>query len=348
MIYHIFFACIMACLFYLLARYKQKRFATYMLLQNVPQSIAERSYVTFGVRCICLISAWILLALCYYTPLEQKAPTPLPSPGPQAQLPKVDEIAFVLDVSASMGAKDTSVGTSRMGRAKEMIETMIEDLGGINISLLAFAGDAREIVPDTLDYLYFRILLESVVINETGVGGTNLLAMCDAVKAKYVDTPYNKSVRVVLLTDGEDTGFLDLASQAKEQAENVLLEHIAHTVSDRLEWEVIGLGSTEGAQVPGITFEAKPVISHMQRSLLQQLARKGHGHFYAESDLPLPQICDNIIADVAGGRSQSVQATGNIQASRLAVGSWLLLAAAALLILASIALPEHKKRSVAV
>lgn len=348
------FACILAVLYYRLACYKKQKADLFANLQNRSLGAHQTSYFSFFVRSVCLIAAWSTLALCLAKLHEQSASDQKTFDIPQrssSQLPVIDEVAFVLDLSASMMAKDTSGGQERLLRAKEIISSLIEDLGGINTSLIGFAGNTQTIVPDTLDYLYFRILMDSSIPNETGEAGTNLLAMVDAVKAKYVNSPYRKTVRVVLLTDGEDTGFLDMNEAGQKQAEDVILEHLAETVSETLQWEVVGLGTDAGAEVPGVLFNGAPVLSQMKRSLLKSMAKTGQGHFYAETDVPLTEICDDLLANIAGSRDSSHLLTGqlgqsaSVYAPRAPLEILVLMGFASLLLFASLTIPQYEKRA---
>ncbi len=346
-------ACLMAFAYWRLAIYKKGVVSEYLQRANFPNSVAKRSYFAFFVRTVCLVSAWILLSICLVkiadTKSHQNAPQIASVVQTQTLLPKIDEVAFVLDLSASMGAKDTSNGASRLDRAKEIISAMIENLGGINASLIGFAGNCQTVVPDTLDYLYFRILMDSSGINDTGEAGTNLLAMVDTIQQKYVNGPYRKSVRIILLTDGEDTGFLDMSDAAKAKAENVLIQHLGGTVSDTLDWEIIGLGTVNGAEVPGVIFESKPVVSYMRQALLQKMAKAGGGHFYAEKDATLTEICDDILADVAGAgfaRQGQNETPSSIYALHATTEVLMLLYLAITLLFASLVLPQNERKVV--
>ncbi len=344
--YLLFFGGLMLFFYFRLAAYKRERSAKYVLQDFIPKWVPRRSYLAFFVRATLFVAAWLLLSVAYTKLIDKARPNVEVALGAEAasQYPKVDSVVFVLDVSASMGAQDTSDGASRLQKAKDVIKAIVENLGGINCSLLCFAGDCQTIVPDTLDYLYFRILLNSEGVNDVQVAGTNLLAMCDAIKARYVGGPFHKSVRVILLTDGEDTGFLDMDDAAKAKAESALLEDLASTVSESLQWEVVGLGSTNGAEVPGITYEGAKVVSKMQRSLLEGMARVGKGHFYAELDHPITEIADNIIADVAGTAVQDKEQATSSLAPRVTGEPLVFIILAALFIFAGIALPQQERK----
>ncbi len=341
--YFLLFGLVLLVLYYKLLCHKQKVQESYVKEGNLPPFIAERSNFAFFVKAICIFCAWIFLTIAL-TKLSTAKSSIEKEEVESSTFPKVDEVAFILDVSSSMGATDTQDGISRLARAKELIETMVESLGGINASLVAFAGTAKQVVPDTLDYLYFRVLLDSELLNDVGEAGTNLLAMVDAVKAKYVNSPYKKNVRIVLLTDGEDTGFLDMNRESKKQAEDVLLQHIQETKSSRLEWEVIGLGTTEGALVPDVLFEGQPVISAMQKELLQRMAEAGGGHFYQEKNRAALEISDAILADVAASHESS-EHTVSSYAPRAPLDVMLLVSGALIVLLFSQVVPETKRKT---
>lgn len=339
--YLLAFGALIVVQYYRLSLYKKRVSLSYQRIQNGP----ARSYLSYFVRVFLLFSAWVLMTHALPKFGEQTGVMQTKQHiASENILPKVDEVAFVVDLSASMGVKDTSDGSARLVRAKEIISQMIEELGGINASLIGFTANAATVVPDTLDYLYFRILMDSTGINDTEQAGTNLLAMVDYIKARYVGTPYNKQVRIVLFTDGEDTGFLGLDDAAKKASEKTLLEHLASTVSDKLRWDVVGLGSAAGAQVPDVTYEGRPVVSQLHSDLLQSMADVGKGHYYQESDVPLTEIADDLFAAVAG--TASGQEFSDVVVKRPTLESWLLLFSAALLLYFACVLPEAEKRAV--
>lgn len=351
--YLLFVALLLVLLYELLAKYKKKRLQSYVNPTNLPQAVHRRNWLAFYVRVVCIVSSWIMLVMALLHPTSgpeaEEMRMAKSQEGGAAFRPDVDEIAFVLDVSASMGVKDTSVWSGRLARSKEIIESLLDNLGGIQISLNLFGENTVNEVPDTLDYLFFRILLDSVGINENVAPGTNLLAMSDAIKKKINDSPFNKKVLVVLLTDGEDTGFLDLPPSGLQAAETALYEKMRLS---NARWDVIGVGSTEGGVVPGVTFEGKAVTSRLQDARLEQMAKSGQGHYYAESQVPFTTIVDNILADIAAsGQKQALQ--GPTQgaypeaASRetnqpLTSDIRFLLIAAILLLFAALALPQHE------
>lgn len=292
----LFFAIALPMLYWRLAVYKKNRIVKYLSVEKIAKSIPRRSWHVFITRSLCLIMAWCLL---YLSLIGSTSESDMEASRQITSKIQLDEVAFFLDVSNSMNVTDTSTGVSRLNRAKEIMESIIENLGGINISLTAFSGATQTVISSTEDYLYFRILLETLNGDEVPIAGTNLSTVVDTVKREYIDSPIAKSVLVVLLTDGEDTGFLGLESKDRLQAEAALVDHIAKAKSDSLQWDVIGLGTEKGAIVPDVVFARAQVVSSMQLALLKQIAEAGEGRLYVEQRSSLNSIVDNVLADIS-------------------------------------------------
>ena len=112
------------------------------------------------------------------------------------------DVVFILDVSKSMLADDLK--PNRLEHAKLAIRDCIERLEGDRVALVAFAGTAAVKCPLTLDYGFFRMMLEDISINSIARGGTmigdavwkTLDEVFDDLEKKYKD--------IILITDGED------------------------------------------------------------------------------------------------------------------------------------------------
>lgn len=112
------------------------------------------------------------------------------------------DVAFVIDVSKSMLAED--IAPNRLDRAKIAIIDCIEKLKGDRVALVAFAGTAVVKCPLTLDYDFFRIMMEDISIYSISRGGTKI---GDAIRITVNDVFDDKEKRfkdIILITDGED------------------------------------------------------------------------------------------------------------------------------------------------
>lgn len=194
------------------------------------------------------------------------------------------DVIFCLDTSRSMLARDME--PDRLGRAKRDVETVLPLLvGGDRAGLVAFAGQARLVVPLTHDLDSFRHLLAPVDTNTVRTGGTDLAAAIR--KALALADPNEAGTTVILLlTDGEDlTGAGRQA--AREAAAKGIVVH------------AIGYGSTHGSKVivGGDGSESflksesgDEVVSMMDADGLRALAESSSGDFVRADVMPLPLV----------------------------------------------------------
>lgn len=169
---------------------------------------------------------------------------------------KKSEIVFLLDVSASMGVKDSDQ-FSRLESSKEIIERLLPKIKGHSISLYAFTSELIPLVPLTADQLFFRMILRETQINEGGTQGTDISSILKKI------TPSSCST-LILFSDGGD-----------EELSPTDLNLIA-----------IGVGSEKGGVVPKVHKEGKEVISKLDVTQLNRLtSRYYEAQNYSEEDL---------------------------------------------------------------
>lgn len=130
--------------------------------------------------------------------------------GPPAMTPGID-LVVCLDVSRSMLARD--VPPSRLQRARQELLALARRARGDRLALVAFAGEARLIVPLTQDLESFAELAAGADPLSVRRGGTDLGAALDAALQAF---PVERRApeAVVLVTDGED-----LAGRGRQAAE---------------------------------------------------------------------------------------------------------------------------------
>lgn len=149
------------------------------------------------------------------------------------------DILVLLDISLSMNAENPA--PSRLVRAKQKVESLLDACPADRFGLVGFAGESVSLCPLTLDHGYLRSILNAIHTDTLSVGGTDLeSALQEAVKLFEEDTRRfgdagRQSRAVVLITDGEQTSgdALKFASQIREYA------HIY----------VLGIGDPKGAVV---------------------------------------------------------------------------------------------------
>jgi len=252
------------------------------------RSCAKRSPALFWARTLSLGMAFLFASLAAMQPHR------LPSNGVSPpKFEEVDEIAFIVDVSASMGVADTSVKERRLDRAKEVINDVVENLGGVPISLSCFAGNLETVVPATLDWLSFRDVLAAVAIDDTLVLGTNFFALFESLEKNILQGSREKKVHCILFSDGEDT------LGAKKEA---VLEKVARFPKRGSRIDVVGLGSALGGTVPGL-----PVVSKLDRNFLESLAHAGGGTCFFEGEMNLPSLIEGLVSSSLFQREKTGQ-----------------------------------------
>lgn len=294
----------------------------------------SKSFSLFWLRAFCVAFSAFLALVSLMQPENRAQVKEEATKQKEAKAP-IDELAFIVDVSDSMGAEDSlNSDKTRFFRAKEFVGSITDRLGGINISLYAFAGNTLEVVPVTMDYLYSGLALENLKLNETSKAGTDFAELFHTMKKRYIDSPYRKKVAFVLLSDGEDTTFLGLNPDVERQKEASTL-HILDDFKKAMPWYVIGVGSEKGAIVPGISFEGKSVVSKMRRGFLQAISELTLGKSYFAENASLLDIVDDLIFTIF--KSKRGENAAEAKGSQL---FYYPLLAAALLLLIALLIPE--------
>ena len=184
-------------------------------------------------------------------------------------------MVFVVDVSKSMLAED--LAPNRLERAKLAIADVIAKLRGDRVGLLVFAGTAAVKCPLTLDYGFFRMMLDNVSVDSIERGGTMIGDAVRVVLDQMLDNQERKFRDIVLITDGEDHESFPVEA-AKEAAEKGVRLFI------------IGLGDeNEGRRIPlndesgGRTFmkyQCREVWSRLDADTLREMALATPGGRY--------------------------------------------------------------------
>ena len=181
------------------------------------------------------------------------------------------DLVIVLDLSQSMNIQD--VKPSRIARALEEIEDLLDMSRGTSIGLVAYAAVPHMVTPLTDDVRTIRNLLPALNTSLVVLQGDRLeAALKMAASMLKAELGGNKSILVI-----SDGGFED---------ENFAA--LAHAAGNARIY-TMGVGTATGAPVPGNDGGArkgavgKTSISRLQAGRLQSLAAAGHG-FYVEAN----------------------------------------------------------------
>jgi len=93
---------------------------------------------------------------------------------------------------------------NRLERAKLAIADCIETIEGDRVALVVFAGSAIVKCPLTLDYGFFRMILDQTSVESITRGGTMIGDALRKVMKEVFDDSTREFRDVILITDGED------------------------------------------------------------------------------------------------------------------------------------------------
>ena len=178
-------------------------------------------------------------------------------------------LAILLDLSESMNVKDVS--PSRLGRAKQKVEDLLNMSKGAKIGLIAFAADPHMIVPMTEDKETIRHLLPSLDTDLVYVQGSKLAPALEMAATMLENEPGSNKA-IVVISDG---GFEDASAihTAKRLAEKGIVLY------------TIGVGSLEGAPLKDrqgtvIKKNGSPIISRLEKEKFREISKIGHGRYF--------------------------------------------------------------------
>jgi Ca-activated chloride channel family protein len=185
------------------------------------------------------------------------------------------DVVFVLDVSRSMLAED--LAPNRLERAKLAIADVIDKLQGDRVGLLVFAGTAAVKCPLTLDYGFFRMMLDTVSTDSINRGGTMIGDAIRDVLDRMLDKQEKKHKDIVLITDGEDHESFPIEAAKEAAAEGVRLLIVG--LGDENEGKRIPLTDVSGRRT-FMKYQGREVWSRLDAQTLREMALATPGGRY--------------------------------------------------------------------
>lgn len=236
---------------------------------------------------ISLVLLWVALLRPQY-PLE----------APQTSYEYGRDVIIAVDVSRSMLVEGetgvcNSTATTRIERARSIIESLLATVTSERLALLAFSGSAITLCPLTKDSTAFRMFVNLLSPDVLSGGGTTSLssALQEAI-VLFSQQEQRTNKLLVIITDGED--FSPDLSEAREKAKELGI-HIS----------IIGIGTESGGPIPCYNKTGEKtgyqrdqngiVISRLNEPLLRAITQQFHG-LYMPSSLSNTQITDTLLS----------------------------------------------------
>lgn len=254
------------------------------LVDTLTQS---RSVAIFWGKGVALCLVWGLAVLAMMAPISYgHYPPQLIQKGQAGQAgilkQKAHEVTLLIDASDSMSVADL-FKKARFDVAKEIADEVIGGLRGESVSLYAFTSQLSQLAPATTDYLYTRLMLRQMEINEGGAEGTNFKNALEQLQKHILSLPPATLKTLVILSDGGDTRIESLGGQEKQKAIEELSHLFGNAQAENLHVVTVGAGSIPGGTIPNLTYKGAPVSSALQQGLLEQISRTGNGRYLLAS-----------------------------------------------------------------
>ncbi len=206
-------------------------------------------------------------------------------------------LVILFDLSGSMRTAD--VKPSRLARARQEVEDMLDRNPGIRIGLIGFASVAHVIAPITEDDETLRNLLPSLSTELVRWQGSRLSGALERARRLLSGQAPDSSNAVLLISDGDF-------------AEPGLEEQVGTMEKAGIHLYVLGVGTPEGGRVPLSDggwlrdAEGQEVVSHLDERGLSALARAGGG-LYVRADYRDDDTRKLLERISAGGRPQALE-----------------------------------------
>jgi Ca-activated chloride channel homolog len=305
----LFIVGLLAWVFAALHRYRQHKLSAFADPEVLAEIMVERYPLSFWLKSALCSLAWICAVIALMGPKgNERYATPQGKTVPQKPQEKIKrmkthQVILLLDASASMNIADAAEGKSREDIAKEIADNIVSELKGENVALYAFTSATMQLVPLTTDYLFTRIMIRQMGINEGETAGTDIKQALEAVRRSFFSTPTPAIKTLIVLSDGGDTSLYGLDSAAQAQAIDAIIKPIEDAEEQHLRVFTVGIGSKEGKPVPGIVYQGHPVVSGLEEAPLRKLAFRGRGQFFVANESVPWQISTAISKAIAQEQS---------------------------------------------
>ena len=235
---------------------------------------------------------WTLLVLAMAGPRWDFTDVQLFRPG--------TNLIILFDISRSMSVAD--VQPTRLARARQEVEDLLNLNRGIRIGLIGFATVAHVVSPVTEDMNGIRRMLSALDTSLVELQGSRLLFALETTEMLLAGQPEDSINSLLIVSDGDFD-------------EPGLEERLRAFAANDVRVHVLGMGTTEGDAVPGKgglwirDRTGQPVVSSLNEPLLQSLAQAGNGIYqradYRESDTR--KLLDEVKAQALPAAEQDEQ-----------------------------------------
>ena len=241
----------------------------------VPRLTDSRSARWSAAKVACVLSGLVFMIVAAARPQW----------GEKLQVVKGRGIDVVIALDASRSMLATDIPPSRLERAKVQLASLLDNLSGNRVGIVAFAGTAQIMCPLTTDVEAAKLYLDIIDPTNMPVPGTNIEHAVQAAASLFGPSE-DASRALVLITDGDN-----LDGDPAQATRIAMAEHM------RL--FAVGVGTPEGSTIPeagssGTSYEkdenGKIVMSRLGERLLLVMAKATDGRYFRSESINLGEL----------------------------------------------------------
>jgi hypothetical protein len=210
---------------------------------------------------------------------------------------KTGEVALLVDVSTSMGARKDPRSPSTLERVKPILNDIVDhmqELGGVRVGLYGFTHMARSHVPmvGKQDYPYLKASIDKVLdVNSTPGSGSGFGRPILDVSGKFSRDA--KIKLIVLFSDGE--AFVGVSRGMQGTERGLMEQAMIRAGLEGIKVITVGVGEPKGARIP--TYNSAGAFSgeyaqlhnadlyfYLKKESLKEIASRTGGRYYDEDD----------------------------------------------------------------
>ncbi len=225
------------------------------------------SYVKRAWKAVLSIAAVVFIVFATTRPSWNPRPETIERSG--------RDVVFLLDVSKSMLAED--LVPNRLERAKLAIGDCIDRLEGDRVAIVVFSGTSAVKCPLTLDYGFFRMMLDTISTDSIARGGTMIGDAVRKVMDEVFDDQDKEFKDIVLITDGEDHDSFPVEAAKKAGEKGIRL--IAIGLGDENEGKRIPVTNEKGEKT-FLQYEGREIWSKLDADTLRKMVNATPGGKY--------------------------------------------------------------------
>jgi len=258
--------------------YRAKLFTTIGKKQLIDKLTQNTSSTQKNIKFIIVLFALAFLIIAWANPLI----------GTKYEKVKREgvDIIFAIDVSKSMDAQD--VAPSRMLKAQQLVNNIINKMTNHRVGLIVFAGKAYLQMPVTVDYSSSKMYLRTINTDMVPTQGTSIGEAVD-LALKSFDQESDGYKTLIVISDGEehDGNAEKMIDVAKKQGVKVF---------------TVGVGSPEGGPIPidnkgnfKKDSNGEIVQTKLNENMMSNLAKIGGGQYFNASQRNIDESIINAI-----------------------------------------------------